>query len=319
MTLVLSVHSRDMIWLVVDRRLSYGKRRQPVDDAIKVVNLETNDGIALLAYAGLGATALGTQPSDWMSAVLRGRGGLTMDQALGVLAGAATRELPKHLIRIPGRAHSILVPAFINNVGPRIYTIDNFIHHGTGKHWYRYTTHQRTAIPGSPPPRIALGGTGGIHLASKGGEWQRSLLSLVSAHDRGKVSDHVVADEFARINHDAHRDVSDGTDLAPLSSGGDGEMRALGPAAATSSTQACNGTRRRPRCQRSPTGWTSRRWSASSGGRLSRIWRSPTSTVSARSRSSTMPRPTACWRSCQMSLTSGCADPAVSQNARSRR
>jgi hypothetical protein len=81
MTLVLSVHSRDSLWLVVDRRLSYGARRPPIDDAVKVMNLETTDGVGLLAYAGLGATPRGTQPSEWMSAVLRGRGGLTFEQA----------------------------------------------------------------------------------------------------------------------------------------------------------------------------------------------------------------------------------------------
>ena len=30
MTLVFSVHSRDGLWVVVDRRLSYGERRPPV-------------------------------------------------------------------------------------------------------------------------------------------------------------------------------------------------------------------------------------------------------------------------------------------------
>jgi hypothetical protein len=34
---------------------------------VKFMNLETIDGVGLLAYAGLGATARGTQPSDWMS------------------------------------------------------------------------------------------------------------------------------------------------------------------------------------------------------------------------------------------------------------
>jgi hypothetical protein len=77
MTLVLSVPSRDYLWVVVDRRLSYGGRRPPVSDAVKIMDLETTDGRGLLAYAGLGAMARGTQPSEWMSAVLRGRGGMT--------------------------------------------------------------------------------------------------------------------------------------------------------------------------------------------------------------------------------------------------
>ena len=48
MTLVLSVLCRDTVWVVVDRRLSYGRRRPPSDDAVKVMVLETTDGVGLL-------------------------------------------------------------------------------------------------------------------------------------------------------------------------------------------------------------------------------------------------------------------------------
>jgi hypothetical protein len=178
---------------------------------MKVVNLETTDGVGFLACAGLGATPRGTQPSDWMSAVLRGRGGLTFEQALGVLADAANKELPRHLARIPGGAHFIIVPAFVRGVGSRLYSIDNVVDRRTQRHWCRYTSHQRTAEPGSPSPRLAVGGTGGIYLASKGRSWQRALLSLVNAHDRGKVSDYVIADQLARLNYEAHQEVSDGS------------------------------------------------------------------------------------------------------------
>ncbi len=85
MTLVLSVQSRDSLWLLVNRRLSYGGRRPPIDDAVKVMDLETTDGPGLPAYAGLGATPQGTQPSEWRGAELRRRGGSTFEQALGIL------------------------------------------------------------------------------------------------------------------------------------------------------------------------------------------------------------------------------------------
>jgi hypothetical protein len=93
--LVLSVHGRDTIWVVADRRLSYGGRRRPIDDAVKIVDLDTIDGRGLLAYAGLGATARGTHPSEWMSEVLRGRGGLRFEHALKVLADAAVTGRPE--------------------------------------------------------------------------------------------------------------------------------------------------------------------------------------------------------------------------------
>jgi hypothetical protein len=210
-TLVLNVHSRESLWLVVDRRLSYGGLRPPIDDAVKVMILETTDGVGLLAYAGLGATSQGTQPSEWMSAVLRGRGGLTFEQALSVLSAAANKQLPNHLARMPGGAHFIVVSAFVRGVGSRLYSIDNVLEPKTAKHWYRYTSHQRTVLPGSPSVRLAVGGTGGVYLAQKGRAWQRELLSLVRAHDRGKVSDHSIADQLARLNYEAHRQVLDGT------------------------------------------------------------------------------------------------------------
>lgn len=208
-TLVLSVHSRDSLWLVVDRRLSYGTRRPPVDSAVKVMDLETTDGCGLLAYAGLGATPRGTQPSEWMSAVLRGRGGLTFEQALGVLSAAANKELPRYLARTPGGAHFIIIPAFVRGIGSRLYSIDNVVDRRTQTHRYRYTSHQRTAEPESPSARLAVGGTGGIYLASKDRSWGRALLSLVNAHDRGKVSDHVIADQLARLSYEAHQAVRD--------------------------------------------------------------------------------------------------------------
>lgn len=212
-TLVLSIRSRDSMWLVVDRRLSYGGRRRPIDDAVKVMNLETTDGQGLLAYAGLGATSLGTQPSEWMSAILRGRGGLGFEQALKLLSDAASRELPSHLMALPdsSRAHFIIIPAFVHHGGYRLYSVDNVIHPETGRHWYRYTRHVRDAQENSPSVSIALGGTGGLYLQKTSEQWLRVMLHLVKAHDRGKVSDHLVADQFARLNYEAHQAVRDGT------------------------------------------------------------------------------------------------------------
>ena len=170
--------------------------------------LETTDGVGVLAYTGPGATSRGTQPSEWMSAVLRGRGGLTFEQSLGILATAASKELPSHLKSMPVGAHFIVVPAFLKGVGPRIYTIDNVIDRKTRQHRYRYTSHEGRP---SRPPRIAIGGSGGIYLAQKDAGWKRALLGLVNAHDRGKVSDHLIADQLASLNYEAHQGVGDGT------------------------------------------------------------------------------------------------------------
>jgi hypothetical protein len=208
MTLVVGVHSRNTLWLLADRRLSYGGQRPDRDDGVKVMNLETDDGIALLGYAGLGATAQGTQPSEWMSRVLRGRN-LPLEQSLGALATVATRELPRHIRQFPTRekdsvnAHFIVAPAFVRSIGWRMYTIDNII--GRGTHWYRFTSHHNDSLPTAPCPYIGFAGTGGLRLFQTVHQWKAELKTVMKAHDRGRVSNHFVADWLAKLNDDASR------------------------------------------------------------------------------------------------------------------
>ncbi len=78
MTLIVTVNGPETVWLLADRRFS-GPRGVHRDDATKILTLEATDGVALIGYAGLGATAQGTEPANWMSAVLRGRN-LTIEQ-----------------------------------------------------------------------------------------------------------------------------------------------------------------------------------------------------------------------------------------------
>jgi hypothetical protein len=214
-TLVLSIHGRDTLWLLVDRRLSYGRGRRPREDATKVLNLATKDGVGLLAYAGLGATRRATEPSKWMTAVLRGRGGLTFEQALSVLSEAANRELPRHLADLEDpahlRPHFIVVPAFVSHIGPRLYGVDNVVDIRTGRSVYRCVSHQRTTEPGAPSIKLAIAGTGGDYLAKRRQQWERPLRRLIKAHDRGRVADHVVADHLARLNFEVHQGVNNGS------------------------------------------------------------------------------------------------------------
>lgn len=151
-----SVRGRETLWVVTDRRLSYGRLRPPIDDAVKVMCLETNDGVGVLGYAGLGATSKGTQPSEWMSAVLRGRGGMGFEESLGVLATVATRELPRHLVLVAGGAHFIIVPAFLWGVGPRLYSIDNVVSSRGKQHSYRFTKHENPRIHPVRLRRVSL-------------------------------------------------------------------------------------------------------------------------------------------------------------------
>jgi hypothetical protein len=206
-TLVVTVNGPETIWLLADRRLSF-KDRLPRDDARKVMFLETTDGLAILGYAGLGATGRGTEPSDWMSAVLRGRN-LPLEQSLAVLAEAMKKQFPPHMVRMPGDsgpAHSVIVPAFLGTE-PRVYTIDLAFAPDRKSYAFRCTRHVHSlAMPRTP--RMAIYGSGAPYLAQDK-SWTRSLLRVVRANDRGHVSSLAVADHMASLNYKVHRGVSD--------------------------------------------------------------------------------------------------------------
>ncbi|HEY8031287.1 MAG TPA: hypothetical protein VIF02_02625 [Methylocella sp.] len=212
MTLILSVNGPKSIWLLADRRLSY-KGRSPKDDARKVMFLETTDGVAILGYAGLGATALGTEPADWMSAVLRGRN-FPLEQSLEALAEAMKKQFPRHMVHMPGGGgptHNVIVPAFFGGE-PRVYTIDLVFAPDRKSYKFRCTRHVADKPPLVSPktPRLALAGSGGLYLAQdKKKKWIPSLLRMVRAYDRGQVSPHAVADHFANLNNEVHLGLSD--------------------------------------------------------------------------------------------------------------
>jgi hypothetical protein len=202
MTLILTVNGPKSIWLLADRRLSY-KGRMLRDDARKVMFLETTDGVSILGYAGLGATALGTEPSDWMSRVLRGRK-LPLEQSLGVLADAMKKQIPRHLIRINmpgGPAHSVEIPASLENK-VRLYTIDLAFAPDRKSYNFRYTrhvTHTATSHT-NRPPKFSIGGSGVTYL-ERDTQWKRELTHLIKAYDRNKVKPYVVADYLAKLNY----------------------------------------------------------------------------------------------------------------------
>jgi hypothetical protein len=206
MTLVVTVTGRESIWLLADRRLSY-EARSPKEDGRKVMFLETTDGVAILGYAGLGATALGTEPADWMSAVLRGRN-LPLEQSLGVLAEAIKKQLPQHLVQMSrdySAAHTVVATAFVGNE-PRLYTIDLAFTPDRKSYHFGYRRHlaNKPTSATARPPRLAIGGSGSLYLYRRDQKWQRRLLRLVGASERGRVSPYAVADHLASLNNEVH-------------------------------------------------------------------------------------------------------------------
>ncbi|MGD0397897.1 MAG: hypothetical protein ABSC04_03210 [Syntrophobacteraceae bacterium] len=212
MTLVVTVNGPETIWLLADRRLT-SRGRVLRDDARKVMFLETLDGVAILGYAGLGATSAGTEPADWMSSVLRGRN-LSLEQSLSVLADAMKRQFPRHMARIAGQtvpAHNMVVPAFLGDE-VRLYTIDMVFAPDRKNFWFRYTRHvvDRPARAVPRTPRLSVAGSGALYLIGDK-RWMRSLLRIVKAHDRGQVTTNTVTAHLAGLNNEVHNGIRDGS------------------------------------------------------------------------------------------------------------
>lgn len=103
------------------------------------MSLDCVDGKAIIGYAGLGAKALGTEPSDWVSNVLQGRNA-TLEQSLSILSEAMKRQFPKHLARLQwsgAPTHSFIVPAEVNN-RMELYS-DLAFKRNTEDYFFRYT------------------------------------------------------------------------------------------------------------------------------------------------------------------------------------
>jgi hypothetical protein len=205
LTLVASVNGPETLWLVADRRLSY-ENQLPKDDARKIMVLETTDGVAILGYAGLGATAAGVEPADWLSANLRGTN-LLLERSLGLIADAMKDQFPAYVLQLPGNGvagHTFLIPAFLGGE-PMLYTIDLVFDPERKNCKFRYTRHVAQHAAPAPPHtwRLAVAGSGGFRLSQER-KWRRDLLHLVNAHDKGRITAHAVADYLASLNHEVH-------------------------------------------------------------------------------------------------------------------
>lgn len=204
MTLLIAATSRDSLWLAADRRLSWPGGYE--DGAVKQMILETrDDGVALLGYAGLGKTRAGTQPSEWMAAVLRARN-LPLEDSLGVLAEAVRREVPPHMGE---QGHLILAPAFQEG-RPRLYGI-GVAQNGKTFVWTRFVHH------GEVPPRVRITGSGAPVLDAASKHWLRPLLTRVRAVERGVASPHLVADYLAKLIYGTHKVMGADATVGPTS------------------------------------------------------------------------------------------------------
>jgi hypothetical protein len=200
MTLVIAAIGRESIWVAADRRLS-ADGKPVADDAVKVLSLERDSDVALLAYSGLGKTPKGMQPSDWMNAVLRGRNE-PLERSLEVIAGAIGREMPKYLLQVPdlgSAAHVVLAPAFVSDK-PTMYSLRLDIDRKTKD--VKVAAHRHETMEGPRRyARIGLAGSGAPVLVGQVGRL-RGLLRLIRKHERNRISAHFVAKQFAALNQE---------------------------------------------------------------------------------------------------------------------
>jgi len=214
MTLILGLTSKETIWLMGDRRLTTQQGKIVSDEAIKLMEVETmQNDLALIGYAGLGATTKGREISDWMNSALRGRN-LPLEELLKTLANVIRNQLPKYLSRINNIdrfQHNVVIPAFHNNRA-KLYSIDIVITPKTNKVDFRLTQHVYPKKNGKLllTPRIGLAGSGAIYLMSNT-KWMRPLLSLAKKSDSGDVSAEVVANRLAKINFEVSKILADKT------------------------------------------------------------------------------------------------------------
>lgn len=196
-TFALSMVSRETIWLVVDRRISWDDR-PPKDIGVKAMTVEASDGVVMLGYAGLGLTTGGTQPSTWMRNLLQGRN-LSVEGCLWALAYEMQQNLGPH---VAGKwNHIVTAPAIVDGEC-RSYV--------TGLSDDGRAAYQRLRVRGMAnagrlsrvPPRAVYTGTGGSWLSKERARRGilRELYSLSRKHDLRKASPLVVADRLAILN-----------------------------------------------------------------------------------------------------------------------
>lgn len=210
MTLILSVQTPRSIWLLADRRLS-APGKVPVDNAIKIAVLQAADGVALVGYAGLGSTAIGTQPSDWIINVLTGRH-YPIEVSLRTVAKCVGEEFSRHLEAGDGlrpSAHNFLAPSIVYDT-IRLYSIDFTSFKQKSQLGFRL--HQKECPSACSPVAVPFGICGsGTAALLKNMKWKRPLLRAIKAYESGKISENPVTALLAEICMLAHENTADGS------------------------------------------------------------------------------------------------------------
>ena len=221
MTLVYAAQTKRSVWLMTDRRLSYGdSKRAPHDDGVKQCHIYTEDGIVMLGYAGLGKTSVGIQPSTWMAGIFNGLKG-TVPEHLELLKLRMLEQLPKHFKKIKSKEDVLLQPVIapaIVNGKTRIFVVQ----------FSAYRAHKRNlgivAIPQYTNKLTGFKynccdlatGSGQREPFKIGNSWRRELFNRLKLFDNAKVDGNYVAEHLNILNQysaSIHDDISEACDI----------------------------------------------------------------------------------------------------------
>lgn len=201
MTLVVGCSSATGVCLMADRRITFGDGRT-VDDAVKVFNYDATDGSAIFGYAGLGQTAGGTEPSEWMLRCLRNLA-MPVETAVYMIYEAMAKRLAPHLKGIAWSnseaEHCVLVLAIVNRKPRQYFLSVKRRVDGTVEPTYRRLHYDKLRTP----PVLMFAGGSGAHMVSR-----REALKVARAHADGRVSDLALARYFASVIARVHLEVA---------------------------------------------------------------------------------------------------------------
>ncbi|KPL68051.1 hypothetical protein SZ64_07915 [Erythrobacter sp. SG61-1L] len=166
-----------------------------------MLEVSARDGSALLGYAGLGASARQTEPSEWMNDLLIDLPAMPLENYIGVLVEEMRKSLPIHISKMPVAGHFVVAPAIVEGA-PRLYTIGLVL--GPAGEPIMQTNRYMRLDKSKWFPRIGVGGSGASHLDPVG-DWYRNLFRLIAAFEKGRVSPLNVADFLAGLNANVSR------------------------------------------------------------------------------------------------------------------
>jgi len=211
-TFVLTICGKKSIWMMADQRLSKPPRVVS-DNASKILSLETLDGVALVGYSGLGATAKGTEPSEWMARVLRGQN-LTLIDSVDEIVRAMNSQFPRHGRTINRQViyeHQVLILAYVDKHPRRMLIVyDKNI-----KQFIRIDLFDGRS--GGAHPALATGSGAAYLVKVRDGNLFyvrgpnarkiKSLINMVKAADNKRISYLRAADCFSELNWEVHCNV----------------------------------------------------------------------------------------------------------------